>query len=87
MANGGEMKIIPLMMILFVLCGCDTLGEIIREKKYTLQIHETPNTKQEFGYNDDYDYVGFMMHGSFGNAPPKHVHTLHCEHNPKNKSE
>ena len=81
------MRILFVIIALVTLSGCDTLGEIIREKKYTLQIHETPNTKQEFGYNDDYDYVGFMMHGSFGKAAPKHIHSLTCEHNPENKSQ
>ena len=60
------MKTLFIIISLVTLSGCDSLGEIIREKKYTLQIHETPNTKQEFGYNDDYDYVGFMFHGEFG---------------------
>lgn len=78
---------ILLFIMLFTLSGCDSLGEIIREKKYTMQIHETPNSKQEFGYNNDYDYVGFMMSGRFGRAPAKHVHSMHCEHNPKNKPE
>lgn len=54
------------IMMLFSLSGCESLGEIIREKKYNVKYHETPNTKQTFGYNDDYDYVGFMIDGEFG---------------------
>jgi hypothetical protein len=80
------MKILPLIMILFVLCGCETIGDMVREKKYSLQIHETPYSVQTFGYNTDHDYIGFMMHGRFGKAPPKHVHSLHCKHNIENKS-
>ena len=59
------MRILFVTIMLFMLTGCDSLGEVIREKKYTLQIHETPNSKQTFGYNEDYDYVGFMVHGKF----------------------
>lgn len=65
------------------MCGCESIGDIIREKKYTLQIHETPNTRQEFGYNDDYNYIGFMVHGRFG-SKGKHIHTDDCSHNLEN---
>lgn len=51
---------------MFMLGGCESLGEIIREKKYNIKVHETPNTKQVFGYNDDHDYVGYMIQGEFG---------------------
>lgn len=78
------MRLLFAIVSLFVLSGCDSLGEIIREKKYTLQIHETPNSKQEFGYNDDYDYVGFMMHGNFGATIYKHRHSDYCRHNIEN---
>jgi hypothetical protein len=81
------MKRLFIVIALVTVSGCDTLGEIIREKKYTMQIHETPNSKQEFGYNNDHDYVGFMMSGTWGKAPPKHVHSLNCEHNIENKSQ
>ena len=81
------MRRILIVAFLFTLSGCDSLGEIIREKKYTLQIHETPNSKQTFGYNDDLDYVGFMMHGKFGKAPEKHIHSDYCVHNVKIKPE
>ena len=69
-----------ILLMLPMLGGCDSLGEIIREKKYTLQIHETPNTRQTFGYNDDYDYVGFMVHGRFGATIYKHEHNASCSH-------
>jgi hypothetical protein len=52
--------------MLFSLSGCESLGDVIREKKYNVKVHETPNSKQTFGYNDDYDYVGFMIEGEFG---------------------
>jgi hypothetical protein len=83
MANTGIdiMKLLILMAMLFTVSGCDSLGDIIREKKYTLQIHETPNSKQEFGYNEDHDYVGFMMHGKFGAILDKHTHSDYCKHN------
>lgn len=74
------MKLLILIPLL-ALTGCDSLGEIIRDKKYTMQVHETPNTKQEFGWNDDHDYVGFMMSGKFGHIPQKHVHSINCPHN------
>jgi len=77
------MRILFLLILFTTLCGCESLGEIIREKKYDVQLHETPNSKQSFGYNDDHDYVGFMMTGTFGNAPPKHEHTIRCAHNGK----
>jgi ABC-type uncharacterized transport system auxiliary subunit len=60
------MRILIVLVLLSMLCGCESLGEIIREKKYKVQVHETPNSKQTFGYNDDYDYVGFMIEGEFG---------------------
>lgn len=72
-----------ILMSFTMLCGCDSLGEIIREKKYTLQVHETPNTKQEFGYNNDYGYVGFMINGTFGKED-KHIHNDNCDHNLEN---
>ena len=75
------MRILFAIIAIFSLSGCESLGEIVREKKYTLQIHETPNSKQEFGYNDDYDYVGFMVSGKFGATIHKHEHSVHCEHN------
>lgn len=54
---------------LFMLGGCESLGEVIREKKYNVQVHETKSnkrtTKQIIGYNDDHDYVGFMVEGQF----------------------
>lgn len=81
------MRILLAIVALTTLGGCDTLGEVIREKKYTLQIHETPNSKQTFGYNEDYDYVGFMFHGEFGKVPAKHEHSLYCKHNPENNSQ
>ena len=60
---------ILLLCTLFTLGGCETfgetVGEIVREKKYNIQVHETPNSKQKFGYNDDHDYVGFMIEGKF----------------------
>ena len=80
------MRII-IIALLFTLSGCESLGEVIREKKYTVQIHETPNTKQSFGYDDDYDYVGYIVTGRFGNAPAKHEHSINCEHNIKKPSE
>lgn len=55
-----------LLLTLMSLSGCESLGEVIKEKKYNVRIHETPNSKQMFGYNDDYDYVGFMIEGKFG---------------------
>lgn len=81
------MRILFVIIALTTLSGCESIGEIIREKKYTMQIHETPNTKQEFGYNNDHDYVGFMMSGSFGATIHKHEHSAFCEHNPENKSQ
>jgi hypothetical protein len=74
------MRILFAIIALGTLSGCESLGEIIREKKYTLQIHETPNTRQSFGYNDDYDYVGFMVSGKFGAKIYKHVHNGNCPH-------
>lgn len=60
---------ILLLCSLLTLGGCgsfgDTVGEIIREKKYNIQVNQTPNSKQMFGYNDDYDYIGFMVEGQF----------------------
>lgn len=77
------MRTLFVIIALVTLSGCASLGEAIKEKKYTLQIHETPYYRQTFGYNNDYGYVGFMISGSFGRAPPKHVHSLICKHNIK----
>lgn len=81
------MRILITIAILFTLTGCEALGAIIHDKKYTLNIHETPNTKQEFGYIEDYDYVGFLVSGEFGATIHEHEHTIHCEHEVKNNSE
>lgn len=77
------MRISIILITLFMLTGCESLGEIIREKKYAFKLHETKHSDHEFGFNDDHDYVGYMVHGSFGSAPNKHSHTLYCEHNIK----
>jgi len=76
-----------MIAMLFSVSGCDTLGEVIRDKKYTMQVHETPNSKQEFGWNNDHDYLGFMVSGKFGATIHKHEHSLYCEHNPENNSQ
>lgn len=63
------MKIITVILVSsIILAGCEGLGEIIRDKKYTMTLHETPQVKQHFGYNDDLDYVGYIIEGNFGNA-------------------
>ena len=58
---------ILLLCTLMSLSGCESLGEVIREKKYNVKIHETPQSKQTFGYNDDHVYIGYMIEGEFGN--------------------
>ncbi len=73
------MKITLLITMLVVLCGCETVGDIVREKRYTIQINETPNSIQTFGYNTDHEYIGFMITGSFGKKG-KHVHNFNCDH-------
>jgi len=80
------MRILITIALLFALTGCESLGTIIHDKKYTLNIHETPNSKQEFGYIEDYDYVGFMVSGQFGARIDKHEHTIDCGHKIKNNS-
>ena len=57
---------ILLLCTLFSLSGCESLGEVIREKKYNVKLHETYHSKQTFGYNDDLDYIGYMIEGEFG---------------------
>lgn len=81
------MRILFTVIALVTLSGCETISDMVREKKYSVQINETPNSVQTFGYNNDHDYVGFMMSGKFGNAPPKHVHTMTCVHKSENKSQ
>ncbi len=73
------MRTLFVIIALVTLSGCASLGEAIKEKKYTLQIHETPYYRQTFGYNNDYGYVGFMISGSFGRKG-KHIHTDTCKH-------
>ena len=52
-----------------MLCGCESLGEVIREKKYSVDLHETKtpkhHSKHKIGYNDEYDYVGYYVVGEF----------------------
>jgi len=81
------MRILFTIIALVTLSGCETVGDMVREKKYSVQINETPHSVQTFGYNTDHDYIGFMMHGRFGKAPPKHEHTMVCKHNIENKSQ
>ena len=81
------MRFLFVIIALVTLSGCETIGDMVREKKYSVQINQTPNSVQTFGYNTDHDYLGFMMHGSFGRAQPKHVHSLYCKHNTENKSQ
>ena len=80
------MRILFAIVALVILSGCETITDMVREKKYSVQINETPHSVQTFGYNTDHDYIGFMMHGRFGKAPTKHVHTMICKHNIENKS-
>jgi hypothetical protein len=77
------MKITLLITMLVVLCGCETVSDIVREKRYTIQINETPNSIQTFGYNTDHEYIGFMISGSFGEKGV-HKHSDNCSHSLKN---
>ena len=64
------MRILFGIVALFILSGCESLGEVIREKKYSVNIHETKTaktiSKHKFGYSDDHDYVGYFVIGEFG---------------------
>ena len=57
------------IIALFMLSGCESLGDVIREKKYNVKLHEAKTKKStsthKLGYNDDYDYVGYMVEGNF----------------------
>jgi len=63
------MRILFGIIALFILSGCESLGEVIREKKYTVNIHETKTPKHysqhKLGYNDDLDYIGYYIVGEF----------------------
>jgi len=59
------MRILLIVFVLLTLCGCESLSEFVREKKYNVKVYETPTSKQTLGYNDDYDYVGYMIEGKF----------------------
>lgn len=73
---------ILIIATLFMLSGCETVGEIIREKKYAFEVHETKNAKHKFGYNDDHEYVGYIVKGKFGKTSgPAHTHSSYCVHN------
>jgi len=76
-----------IIALLFTLAGCESLGTIIRDKKYSVNLHETANTKQKLGYNDDHDYVGYFVSGKFGATIHEHVHSMYCEHNTENNSQ
>ena len=71
---------ILLVAIMFTLCGCETVGEIVREKKYAFDIYETQNANHRFGYSDDHDYVGYFVNGKFGKRSSTHTHTPFCIH-------
>ena len=73
------MRILFIIITIITLSGCETLGNMVKENTYTLQIHETPYSRQMFGYNTDYEYVGFMISGSFGEKGI-HTHSDACEH-------
>ena len=60
------MRILFAIIALVTLSGCESLGEVIREKKYTVNLHETQNTKHKFGYDDDLNIVGYIVTGEFG---------------------
>ena len=63
------MRISIILILLTMLSGCESLGEVIREKKYTVNLHETKTakhtTKHKLGYNDDLHYIGYIVHGKF----------------------
>jgi len=64
------MRILFAIIALVILGGCESLGEVIREKKYTVNLHETKTakrtTKHELGYNDDLNIIGYIVVGEFG---------------------
>lgn len=63
------MRILFAIIALMTLSGCESLGEVIREKKYNVNIHESKtakhHSKHKLGYNDDHDYVGYYVIGEF----------------------
>ena len=63
------MRILFAIIALVTLGGCESLGEVIREKKYTVNLHETKTpkriTKHKLGYNDDLNYVGYIVISEF----------------------
>ncbi len=69
-----------LLCTMFMLGGCDTLGEIVREKKYSFDVYSTETARHGIGYNDDYDYVGYVVDGKFGKVSSKHIHNPFCIH-------
>lgn len=74
------MRILLIVLILMMLCGCETVGEIVREKKYAFDVYETENAKHKFGYNDDHEYVGYIVKGQFGKKTITHHHSTYCIH-------
>jgi len=74
------MRILFAIIALGTLSGCESLGEVIREKKYTVNFHETANAKHKLGYNDDFHYVGYIIVGKFGATIHKHEHYANCPH-------
>ena len=62
------MRILFTIIALFILTGCESLGEVIREKKYTVNLHETQNAKHKLGYSDDLNIIGYIVIGEFGAA-------------------
>ena len=72
---------ILLIVLVLMLSGCETVGEIVREKKYAFDVYETKNAKHKFGYNDDHEYVGYIVKGKFGTkSGPAHTHSPYCMH-------
>jgi len=72
------MRILFALIALVTLNGCESLGEVIREKKYTVNLHETENAKHKFGYDDDNKYIGYIVTGEFGARIYKHEHSTYC---------
>jgi len=70
------MRILIIIATLFMLTGCESLGTVIKEKKYSIRIHETTKVKHAFGYYRKPDsYVGYNVSGKFGVKSVTHHHT------------
>jgi hypothetical protein len=68
----NTMRLLLIVVSLLALSGCETLSEAIENRDYSVNLYESENVKQGFGYfkqprrsDVKYKYIGYQISGEF----------------------